>query len=78
MPMTLKFMNTPETTYQCPRCNDSKDIIEMADSIYCIYCKLSFKKKYLDSIEDKSTILAEEEKEDINKILHEDSDNLDM
>ena len=76
--MTLKFMNPPEITYQCPRCNDSKDIIEMEDYIYCRYCRLSFKKTYLDSIEDKSTILAEEEKEEITKIFHEDSDNLDI
>ena len=60
---------------KCPRCNGKK-IVDLANKIKCLDCKLTFDKKIIQLIEDKAYILANEENEEIlRQIL--DSKNLD-
>ena len=47
--------------YRCPRCGNGK-IIDYGDTFDCSVCELEFKKNDLNTIEDKSSILAIEEK----------------
>jgi len=45
----------------CPRC-ESKRILDYGDTIECLDCKLEFEKEDIENIEDKSSILAVQEK----------------
>jgi hypothetical protein len=46
--------------YQCPRCGSS-DLIDFGEIFECSICHLSFRKRFLDELEE-DEILAEEEK----------------
>jgi len=45
---------------QCPRCGSS-DLLEYSDVVECGECHLTFRKRFLDTMDD-DEILAEEEK----------------
>ncbi len=58
----------------CPRCN-SERIIDYEDIIECLDCNLEFEKKDFELIEDKSNILAIQEKK---AIVHELKNSINL